>query len=76
LRIIDEMKDNGVRLGEIVRRPAGAGRNKDLPDDRSKEAVEVKIGPIDPSLFRVSVDGYRETESPYAKLAKIGVERK
>jgi hypothetical protein len=76
VRVIDEMKDNGVRLGEIVRRPAGVSRNKDLPEDRSKEAVEVKKGPIDPSLFRVSVDGYREIESPYAKLAKFGVERK
>src|SRR5215470_4908766 len=53
VRVVDEMKDNGVRLGEIVRKPAGVGQNKDrAAADASREAIEVKKGPIDPSLFR------------------------
>jgi hypothetical protein len=67
-RVFDEMKDNGVRLGLIVRVPAGAL-------DKSWEAYEVKKGPIDPSLFRVSVDSYDKIESPFVKF-KLGIGRK
>jgi hypothetical protein len=77
VRVVKEMKEKGVRLGEIVRKSAGAGQNKDrAAADTSREAIEVKKGPIDPSLFRVSVDGYHKIESPYSRLGKLGIERK
>jgi hypothetical protein len=77
VRVVEEMKDNGVRLGEIVRKPARVGKSKDrAAADTAQEAIEVKEGPINPSIFQVSIDGYHEIKSPYSGFVELGIERK
>jgi hypothetical protein len=64
-RMADEMKKiKGFPLGETttIRGLPGVG------GETSREATEVKKGPIDPSVFAIPA-GYTKVESPFARLA-------
>src|ERR1700730_3059739 len=80
----DEMKDKGFALaGTFTNASKGLEPSRDDSKNNapppsasmSWEAVEVKKGPIDASVFRLP-DGYTKVESPSDQLAKLRAQRK